>query len=64
MHLMSLSRFLESHNTGKITEMNFFPLSAAEMKWPEVTTAILHYEQLIDKIVFWQDWVSEQPNKY
>ena len=28
----------------------FFTLSCAEMKWPEVTTAILHYEQQIDKI--------------
>ena len=28
----------------------FFTLSSAEMKWPEVTTAILHYEMEIDKI--------------
>ena len=26
------------------------------MRWPEVTTAILHYEQKIDKILYQQGW--------
>ena len=30
----------------------FFTLSAAEMKWFEVTTAILHVEKEVDKIVY------------
>ena len=37
----------------------FFTLSAAETKWPEVTTAILHYEQLIDKIVYQPGWEED-----
>ena len=34
----------------------FFTLSAAEMNWTEVTTAILHYDQKIDKIVYEIGW--------
>ena len=37
----------------------FFTLSAAEMLWPEVTTAILHYEQQIDKIVYKCGWEED-----
>ena len=40
----------------------FFTLSAAEMKWPEVTTAILHYEQQIDKIVYEPGWEENEEN--
>ena len=38
----------------------FFTLSAAEMKWPEVTTAILHYEQQIDKIIYKPGWEEDE----
>ena len=38
----------------------FFTLSAAEMRWPEVTTAILHYEQQIDKIVYQPGWEESE----
>ena len=38
----------------------FFTLSAAEMRWPEVSTAILHYEQSIDKIVYQQGWELDE----
>ena len=38
----------------------FFTLSAAEMKWPEVTTAILHYEQQIDKISYEPGWQEDE----
>ena len=37
----------------------FFTLSAAEMRWPEVTTSILHYEDQIDKIVYKENWESD-----
>ena len=30
----------------------FFTLSATEMRWPEVTTSILHYEQMIDEVIY------------
>ena len=40
----------------------FFTLSAAEMRWPEVTTAILHYENEIDKIVYKENWESSEEN--
>ena len=40
----------------------FFTLSAAEMRWPEVTTAILHYEQQIDKIVYKENWQLDENN--
>ena len=26
------------------------------MKWPEVITAILHYDQIVDKIVYEKGW--------
>ena len=38
----------------------FFTLSAAEMLWPEVTTAILHYEQEIEKIVYEVGWETDE----
>ena len=38
----------------------FFTLSAAEMRWPSVTTAILHYEQLVDKIVYKVGWEEDE----
>ena len=38
----------------------FFTLSAAEMRWTEVTTAILHYEQKVDKIVYEKGWESDE----
>ena len=37
----------------------FFTLSAAEMRWPEVTTAILHYEQKIDKVLYQPGWEGD-----
>ena len=37
----------------------FFTLSAAETKWQEVTTAILHHDQLIDKIVYKTGWEAD-----
>ena len=37
----------------------FFTLSAAEMKWSEVTTAILHSNKMIDKIVYQQGWEED-----
>ena len=40
----------------------FFTLSAVEMRWPEVTTAILHYENYIDKIVYEKNWESSEEN--
>ena len=40
----------------------FFTLSAAEMRWPEVTTSILHYEGMIDKIVYRQGWEFDENN--
>ena len=38
----------------------FFTLSAAEMRWPEVTTAILHYEQKIDKVLYESGWENDE----
>ena len=38
----------------------FFTLSAAEMRWPEVTTAILHYEQKIEKILYQPGWEEDE----
>ena len=38
----------------------FFTLSAAEMKWPEVTTAILHYDNQIQKIVYEEGWEFDE----
>ena len=40
----------------------FFTLSAAEMRWPEVTTSILHYEKSIDKIVYHLGWEQDERN--
>ena len=40
----------------------FFTLSAAEMRWPEVITAIQQYENQIDKIVYKQDWELNEEN--
>ena len=40
----------------------FFTLSAAEMRWPSVSTAILHYEQKIDKIVYEPGWEENEEN--
>ena len=37
----------------------FFTLSAAEMRWPEVTTSILHYEDQIEKIDYKENWESD-----
>ena len=37
----------------------FFTLSAAETKWQEVTTAILHHDQLVDKIVYKTGWEAD-----
>ena len=34
----------------------FFTLSAAERKWQDVTTAILHYDQKTDKIAYEKGW--------
>ena len=36
----------------------FFTLSAAEKKWPEVTSAILHYEEIedLEKVVYEDGW--------
>ena len=34
----------------------FFTLSAAEMRWPEVSTSILHSQGDIDKIIYLKDW--------
>ena len=34
----------------------FFTLSAAEMKWSDVSTAILHTKGEIEKIVYLKDW--------
>ena len=38
----------------------FFTLSAAEMRWPEVTTGILHYEQKIDKVLYQPGWEEDE----
>ena len=38
----------------------FFTLSAAEMLWPEVTTAILQYENQIDKIIYETGWEDDE----
>ena len=37
----------------------FFTLSAAEMRWPGVTTGILHYEQKIDKVLLEDDRLTQ-----
>ena len=34
----------------------FFTLSAAEMRWPEVSTSILHSRGDIEKIIYLKDW--------
>ena len=34
----------------------FFTLSAAEMKWSDVSTAILHTKGEVEKIVYLKDW--------
>ena len=38
----------------------FFTLSAAEMCWPEVTTAILCDDQKIDKIIYEHGWEEDE----
>ena len=40
----------------------FFTLSSAEMKWPEVTISILHYEFSIDKVIYQQGWEENEDN--
>ena len=66
MHLMCSLKYLELQVIGKISEMKFlqgwnnwdhlfFTLSAAEMKWSDVSTAILHAKGEIEKIVCLKD---------
>ena len=38
----------------------FFTLSAAEMRWSEVQTAILHYDKKIEKIVYETGWEEDE----
>ena len=38
----------------------FFTLSCAEMRWAEVTTAILQYNGLIDKIIYETGWENNE----
>ena len=38
----------------------FFTLSAAEKKWPEVSTSILHSHGKIDKIIYQKGWEYDE----
>ena len=72
MHLTSLAKYQSPPSTeiyrnelfARMEQLGpfhfFFTLSAAEMLWPEVTTAILHYEQQIDKIIYKPGWEEDE----
>ena len=38
----------------------FFTLSAAEKKWPEVATSILHSQGNIEKIIYQKGWQHDE----